>query len=121
MDIGNNGLGETRTIIQGLNEDDVDVYAWIGDNCEGCSYSGMGYLGGVCDNQWNYRTSLTRGPSRGVIETAEVTKYHTFDSFHILNVFILKAILSFLMRNNFNYYRPLSMRSVITLEWSMTL
>jgi len=71
LDIGNNGLPETRTIIQGLNEPDVDVYAFIGDNCEGCSYSGMGYLGGVCDNQWNYRTSLTRGPSRGVIETAE--------------------------------------------------
>merc|ERR1712165_209891 len=71
LDIGNNGLPETRTIIQDLNEPDVDVYAFIGDNCEGCSYSGMGYLGGVCDNQWNYRTSLTRGPSRGVIETAK--------------------------------------------------
>ena len=121
MDIGNKGLEETRTIIQGLNEDEnknVDVFAWICDNCEACNYTGMAYPAGACDNKMNDRTSLTRGPSRGVIETAEVTKYHTFDSFHILNV---KAIMSFLMRNISNYYRLLSMRWVITLEWSMTL
>ena len=98
MDIGNNGLGETRTIVQNLNKkenENVDVFAWIGDTCttidtngetNDCSWTGMGYTPGACDKQGNYRTSLTRGPSRGVIETAEVSKYRTFDSFHILNV-----------------------------------
>ena len=76
MDIGDNGLGKTKTIVQSLNEPDVDVYAFIGNKCEGCSYTGMGYLGGACDKSpWHTKTSLTRGPSRGVIETAEVTKF----------------------------------------------
>ena len=116
MDIGNNGLPETRTIIQGLNEPDVDVYAFIGDNCEGCSYSGMGYLGGVCDNQWNYRTSLTRGPSRGVIETAEVTKYHTTFFIHFILVITKIYIFHFDNKKFFDHYRLLSMRWAITLE-----
>ena len=87
MDIGDNGLGKTKTIVQSLNEPDVDVYAFIGNKCEGCSYTGMGYLGGACDKYWNQKTSLTQGPSRGVIETAEVTNYHT--TFFIHFIFLL--------------------------------
>ena len=89
MDIGNKGLDETKAIVQSLNQkenENVGVFAWVGDTCEGCSWTGEAYRPGACDKRWNYRTSLTRGPSRGVIETAEVTKYHTFNSFHILNV-----------------------------------
>ena len=72
LDLNTNGLAQTRPVIQNLNEPDVDLYAWIGNTPAGSGYGGMGYIGGNCDNQWNLKTSLTRGPSRGVIETAEV-------------------------------------------------
>ena len=49
-----------------LNEPDVEVYAWITDHDGG---TGIAYRGGACN--WA-RTSLTRGPRRSVVETAEV-------------------------------------------------
>ena len=64
------GLAQTRPLIQNLNEPDVDLYAWIGNTPEGSGTTGMGYGGALCSG--SYRTSLTRGPSRGVVETAEV-------------------------------------------------
>ena len=72
MDLDNDGLKETRPEVERLNEPDVDVYAWVCDTPEGAGTSGRGYRGGACDSKWNYKTSLSRGPSRGVIETAEV-------------------------------------------------
>ena len=77
LDPDNGGLDQTRPEIERLNEPDVDLYAWIGNTPAGAGYTGMGYLGGNCDNQWNLKTSLTRGPSRGVIETAEVIQHPT--------------------------------------------
>ena len=70
LDLDNNGLDQTRPEVERLNEPDVDVYAWIGNTPEGSGTSGMGYGGALCSG--TYRTSLTRGPSRGVVETAEV-------------------------------------------------
>ena len=50
-----------------VNETDVDLYAWFNNNgsCTGLAY------GGVACHQ-AFKTSLTRGPSRGIVETAEV-------------------------------------------------
>ena len=63
------GLSRTKSEVKRLNEPDVDLYIWI--NNEG-SYTGQAWVGTACDNTWYQKTSLTRGPSRGVIETAEV-------------------------------------------------
>ena len=63
------GLSRTKSEVRRLNEPDVDLYIWI--NNEGYYY-GQAYVGFACDNTWYQKTSLTRGPSRGVIETAVV-------------------------------------------------
>ena len=56
--------------VRRLNEPDVDLYAWI-NNKGRCSGVAAG-IGSACDNRYFRKTSLTRGPSRGVVETAEV-------------------------------------------------
>ena len=53
-----------------LNEPNVDLYAWI-NNRGSCSGVAAG-IGTACDNQSFRKVSLTRGPSRGIVETAEV-------------------------------------------------
>lgn len=63
------GLSRTKSEVRRLNEPDVDLYIWI--NNEGY-YAGQAWVGTACDNTWYQKTSLTRGPSRGVIETAVV-------------------------------------------------
>ena len=70
LDLNTDGLDQTRPEVERLNEPDVDLYAWIGNTPEGNGYTGMGYVGVACSG--TVRTSLTRGPSRGVVETAEV-------------------------------------------------
>ena len=69
LELGSSGLLRTRSEVRKLNEPDVDLYLWI--NNEGI-YNGRAYQGTACDNKWHYKTSLTKGPSRGVVETAEV-------------------------------------------------
>ena len=58
-----------------LNEPDVDLYAWI-NNRGSCTGVAAG-IGGACDNRSHRKVSLTRGPSRGVVETAEVIPCNT--------------------------------------------
>ena len=53
-----------------INEPDVDLYAWI-NNRGSCTGVAAG-IGGACDNRSYRKVSMTRGPSRGVVETAEV-------------------------------------------------
>ena len=72
LDLNTDGLDQTIPEVRNLNEPDVDLYAWFGNTPAGSGKTGKGYIGGNCDNRWNQKTSLTRGPSRGVIETAEV-------------------------------------------------
>ena len=74
LELGSSGLSRTRSEVRRLNEPDVDLYLWI--NNEGI-YNGRAYQGTACDNKWHYKTSLTKGPSRGVVETAEVLSCHT--------------------------------------------
>jgi len=69
LDLNTDGLDQTRPEVERLNEPEVDLYAWIGNTPEGNGYTGMGYVGVACSG--TVRTSLTRGPSRGVVETAE--------------------------------------------------
>ena len=63
------GIKETISEVRRLNEQDVDLYAWI---CNEGRYTGVAPVGSACDNIRYRKSSLTRGPSRGVIETAEV-------------------------------------------------
>ena len=53
-----------------MNEPNVDLYAWI-NNRGSCSGVAAG-IGTACDNRSFRKVSLTRGPSRGIVETAEV-------------------------------------------------
>ena len=53
-----------------LNELDVDMYAFvINSGCNGVSTS----IGGACDNENFLKACLVRGPTRGILETAEVS------------------------------------------------
>ena len=56
--------------VRRLNEADVGLYAWI-NNAGSCTGTAAG-IGTACDNINYQKTSITRGPSRGVVETAEV-------------------------------------------------
>ena len=57
-----------------LDEDEVDMYAWIVD---GGGDNGIAWLGTACKtgSGMNSKTSIVRGPSRyhAIIETAEVS------------------------------------------------
>ena len=70
LTVDGRSLDETISVIRRLNEQDVDLYAWITNPKDG--YTGMALLGTACDNIRYRKSSLTRGPDRGVIETAEV-------------------------------------------------
>ena len=65
------GIRDLISEVRRLNEPDVDLYAWI-NNKGSCTGVAAG-IGSACDNVSHRKTSLTRGPSRGVVETAEVT------------------------------------------------
>ena len=56
--------------VRRLNEPDVDLYAWITNT--GAVNGIAAGIGTACDNIEFKKTSMTRGPSRGVVETAEV-------------------------------------------------
>ena len=76
LDINRSGLSieRTKSEIRRLNEPDVDLYIWITN--KGIS-AGRAFVGSACDNTLYRKTSLTQGPSRGVIETAEVISFKT--------------------------------------------
>ena len=67
IDEADSGLAEAEAEVIRLNEPDVDLYAWISGVESG--YNGVAGIGEACGTK---KSSLTRGPSRGVVETAEV-------------------------------------------------
>ena len=55
--------------VERINEPDVAIYTVIiNDGCNGAS----GGVGTACDNEEFKKLAIARGPTRGVIETAEV-------------------------------------------------
>ena len=46
-----------------LNEEDVDLYAWITNTRDGSGTAGVAYLGGACDNGAWQKTSINSGPT----------------------------------------------------------
>ena len=55
--------------VERINEPDVAIYTVIiNDGCNGAS----GGVGTACDNEEFKKVAIARGPTRGVIETAEV-------------------------------------------------
>ena len=67
------GITDTIAEVRKLNEPDVDLYAWI-NNKGGCTGIAGG-IGTACDNTYFRKTSMTQGPRRGVVQTAEVILY----------------------------------------------
>ena len=62
--------------IKRLHETDIAVYAIIiNRGCNGAS----GGVGTACDNKNWEKVSIARGPTRGVIETAEVRELNGID------------------------------------------
>ena len=73
------GLRRTEAEVARVGKPDVDVYAWLTDTGP---YNGYANRGAACGGA--SRTSLTMGPTRGIIETAEVCKQNgstIFDSY----------------------------------------
>ena len=64
------GITDTIAEVRKLNEPDVDLYAWI-NNKGGCTGIAGG-IGTACDNTYFRKTSMTQGPRRGIVQTAEV-------------------------------------------------
>ena len=59
-----NGLAYTVTLVEGLNEPDVDLYAWITDTrAGGGGVAGVAYVGKACDNLYWRKTSINSGPT----------------------------------------------------------
>ena len=56
--------------VRRLNEPEVDLYGWIVNT--GTVNGIAAGIGTACDNIEFRKTSMARGPSRGVVETAEV-------------------------------------------------
>ena len=55
--------------VERINEPDVAIYTVIiNDGCNGAS----GGVGTACDNEEFKKVAIARGPTKGVIETAEV-------------------------------------------------
>ena len=75
-----------------INDPDVAVYAVIVNIPAGAGVTGIAYTGGACKNRpaktsagkiLSMKTSVTRGPARGVVETAEVIQYSEY--FFLMN------------------------------------
>ena len=95
--MGSPGLSDTKNEVIRLNEPDVDLYAWI-NNRGSCS--GVAYVGTACHR--SHKTSLTRGPSRGLVETAEVRTTGLYNNSHL---YILQSRSSIIRANIlFPYY-----------------
>ena len=67
--------------VERINEPDVAIYTVIiNDGCNGVS----GGVGTACDNEEFKNVAIARGPTRGVIETAEVGMVMSFSHFSIM-------------------------------------
>ena len=63
------GITPAMKEVKRINEPDVAIYTVIiNDGCNGAS----GGVGTACDNAEFKKVAIARGPTRGVIETAEV-------------------------------------------------
>ena len=69
LDEDNTGLYYTRDWVIANGSADIDLYAWTTNSATG--FAGIAYSPGACSGK--FRTSLTAGPRRGVVETAEVS------------------------------------------------
>ena len=91
LSVNPTNLRKLSTKTKELNEDEVDMYAWIVD---GGGDNGVAWLGAACKTGTGEqsKTSLTRGPSRynAIIETAEVRFIGEF--FNLSNVLIFDQI-----------------------------
>ena len=63
-------LDDSIAEVRRINDPDVDVYAWIVNQYRWCA--GIAWLGAACDNIDLKKSSISAGPKRGVVETAEV-------------------------------------------------
>ena len=74
-----NGLAKTVELVEELNQEDVDLYAWITNTRDDSGTAGVAYIGGACDNSRWYKTSINSGPtlssSGGIIVLAHTLSH----------------------------------------------
>ena len=70
LDHQRTGLKYTSRWLKSNGDPNIDLYVWITD-FQSTIMNGVAYRPGACDER--KKTSLTAGPHRGVIETAEVS------------------------------------------------
>ena len=63
------GIDYTASWIESNGNANIALYVWITNLNP--AYDGIAFRGGACNGR--KRTSLTYGPSQGVVETAEVS------------------------------------------------
>ena len=76
LDEADSGYNSLQGVVRNLNEPDVDLYVWITNDPTG--YNGIAQIAGACDNFNYWKSSLSKGPRRGVVETAEVIQHQKF-------------------------------------------
>ena len=82
-----NELGDAKA---GVEDSEVDFYLWIVD---GGSRGGHAWVGGACnqakkgipgvESSYFSKTGMAQGPSRQIVDTAEVKCFGTIVTFHI--------------------------------------
>ena len=76
--------------VERINEPDVAIYTVIiNDGCNGAS----GGVGTACDNEEFKKVAIARGPTRGVIETAEVGMAMSFHSSELSTCLMVNDVL----------------------------
>jgi len=77
VDGDTNGLAHTVGLVEGLNERDVDLYAWITDTRDGSGTAGVAYVGKACDNSGWRKTSINSGPTldQSILVTANTLSH----------------------------------------------
>ena len=88
--VGQEGLHELGDAKAGTEDSEVCFYMWIVD---GGSGGGHAWVGGACnqakkgipgvESSYFSKTGMAQGPSRQIVDTAEVKCFRTIVTFHI--------------------------------------
>ena len=99
MDKSSDALEKAAEEVLKINNPDIALYAVI-NNIGRDGYVGEAYVGGACNNRpsrkiFSKKTSVTVGPSLGVVQTAVVIQYSVYFFFMINCVNKMKYFKTF--------------------------
>ena len=90
VEVGQEGLNELGDAKANMKDSEVGFYLWIVDNGNG---GGHAWVGGACnqakkgtpgvESSYFSKTGMAQGPSRQIVDTAEVKYFWTIVTFHI--------------------------------------